>query len=222
MFKVIEKFLSIDGEGPTQGELSTFIRFQGCNLRCKWCDTKYSYDTSESFEVLSGEEIYNYIKSNETYNVTLTGGEPLIQPNIEELLMLLSKDKKLKINIETNGAIAIKPFKSLIPSENIRYIIDFKLPDSGMTEFMNIDNFKFLTKRDVYKFVIVSMNDLRYAENIIKKYELISKCQVYFSPVFGSINLQDIVEFMKSNKLNGVRLQVQMHKIIWGMDERGV
>ncbi|MBE6048633.1 MAG: putative 7-carboxy-7-deazaguanine synthase QueE [Clostridium sp.] len=222
MFKVIEKFLSIDGEGPTQGELSTFIRFQGCNLRCKWCDTKYSYDTSESFEVLSGEEIYNYIKSNETYNVTLTGGEPLIQPNIEELLMLLSKDKKLKINIETNGAIAIKPFKSLIPSENIRYIIDFKLPDSGMTEFMNIDNFKFLTKRDVYKFVIASMNDLRYAENIIKKYELISKCQVYFSPVFGSINLQDIVEFMKSNKLNGVRLQVQMHKIIWGMDERGV
>lgn len=222
MFKVIEKFLSIDGEGPTQGELSTFIRFQGCNLRCKWCDTKYSYDTSESFEVLSGEEIYNYIKSNETYNVTLTGGEPLIQPNIEELLMLLSKDKKLKINIETNGAIAIKPFKSLIPSENIRYIIDFKLPDSGMTEFMNIDNFKFLSKRDVYKFVIASMNDLRYAENIIKKYELISKCQVYFSPVFGSINLQDIVEFMKSNKLNGVRLQVQMHKIIWGMDERGV
>jgi 7-carboxy-7-deazaguanine synthase len=87
---------------------------------------------------------------------------------------------------------------------------------------MNIDNFKFLTKRDVYKFVIASMNDLRYAENIIKKYELISKCQVYFSPVFGSINLQDIVEFMKSNKLNGVRLQVQMHKIIWGMDERGV
>lgn len=222
MFKVIEKFLSIDGEGPSQGELATFIRFKGCNLRCKWCDTKYSYDCNESFEVMSAEEIYDYIKSNGVVNVTLTGGEPLIQPGIEELLQLLSKDENLNINIETNGAVEIDRLKKIVPSKNIRYIIDFKLPGSGMTEYMNFSNFEVLNNKDVYKFVIAGMKDLEYAKEVIEKYDLISRCQVYFSPVTGIISLQDIVEFMKDNRLNGVKLQVQMHKIIWGINERGV
>lgn len=222
MFKVIEKFLSIDGEGPTQGELATFIRFQGCNLRCKWCDTKYSYDTNETFEVLSTEAIYDYIKSNGANNVTLTGGEPLMQKGIEELLLLLSKDEELKVNIETNGAIELEEFKKKVSSNNIRYIIDFKLPGSGMTEFMKCNNFNFLNKKDVYKFVIADTKDLKYAKEIVEKYDLTSKCQVYLSPVTGRIKLQDIVEFMKYYKLNGVKLQFQMHKIIWGINERGV
>ena len=86
MFNIIEKFLSIDGEGPTAGELATFIRFQGCNLRCSWCDTKYSWAKEDITEKLNAYEIYKYIKNNKVKNVTLTGGEPLIQNNIEEFL----------------------------------------------------------------------------------------------------------------------------------------
>ena len=104
MFNIIEKFVSIDGEGPTAGELATFIRFQGCNLRCSWCDTTYSFDKSEITEVLSAEEIYDYIKSTGVSNVTLTGGEPLFQKNIDEVLSLLNDDKNLVVHIETNGA----------------------------------------------------------------------------------------------------------------------
>ena len=83
MFNIVEKFLSIDGEGPTAGELATFIRFQGCNLRCSWCDTTYSFEKESIKEVLSAEEIYEYIKKNKAINDTLTGGEPLIQNGIE-------------------------------------------------------------------------------------------------------------------------------------------
>ena len=111
MFNIIEKFVSIDGEGPSAGELATFIRFQGCNLRCAWCDTTYSFDKSEITEVLSAEEIYSYIKETGVSNVTLTGGEPLFQENIDEILSLLNDDKSLTVHIETNGAIDISPFK---------------------------------------------------------------------------------------------------------------
>ena len=103
MFNIIEKFVSIDGEGPSAGELATFIRFQGCNLRCAWCDTTYSFDKSEITEVLSAEEIYSYIKETGVSNVTLTGGEPLFQKNIDEILSLLNDDRNLTLNIETNG-----------------------------------------------------------------------------------------------------------------------
>lgn len=222
MFNIIEKFLSINGEGPASGELSTFIRFKGCNLRCRWCDTKYSYDEKEITETLSSEEIYKYIKSTGVNNVTLTGGEPLIQEGIENLLKLLSMDESLNISIETNGSVDISRFKKDIKSNNIRYILDFKLPGSEMTKFMNLNNISFVDNNDVYKFVIAGMNDLKYAMKIIKTYDLTSKCMVFFSPVMGEIQLKSIVEFMKENKLNSVKLQIQMHKIIWDSEARGV
>ncbi|EHJ00034.1 Radical SAM domain protein [Clostridium sp. DL-VIII] len=222
MFNVIEKFLSIDGEGPTSGEIATFIRFQGCNLRCSWCDTTYSWDKGNISEFLSIEEIYNYIKENKAVNVTLTGGEPLIQENIDKLLSVLNCDNNLKIHIETNGSVDIEPFKKKHLNDNISYIIDFKLPSSKMTDKMNLNNLKVVGKNDVYKFVVGSHEDLKMAYEIIKKYDLISKCLVYLSPVSGNIDMQDIVEFMKENKLNNVKLQVQLHKIIWNKNTRGV
>lgn len=221
LFNIIEKFLSIDGEGPTSGELSTFIRFQGCNLRCSWCDTTYSYDKKNISEVLSAEEIYNYIKENKAVNVTLTGGEPLIQPNIDELLQLLYEDDNLKVHIETNGAVNIEPYKKKY-NKNISYIVDYKLPSSNMTNEMNLNNLKIVDKNDVYKFVVGSKEDLLDAHKVIEKYDLTSKCLVYLSPVSGKINLQYIVEYMKENKLNSIRLQIQLHKIIWDKDARGV
>ena len=222
MFNIIEKFLSIDGEGPSSGELATFIRFQGCNLRCSWCDTNYSWNKCDITENLSAYEIYDYIKKNKTVNVTLTGGEPLIQENIEELLRILSEDDELKVHIETNGTVNIGRFKEAVKSDNISYIVDFKLPSSKMTERMDVDNLNLVSFNDVYKFVIGSMEDLNMAYEVITKYNLTSKCLVYFSPVFGSINMEDIVEFMKEKNLNKVRLQAQLHKIIWDKDKKGV
>lgn len=220
MFNIIEKFVSIDGEGPSAGELAVFIRFQGCNLRCSWCDTTYSFDKSEITEVLSAKEIYNYIKETGVSNVTLTGGEPLFQENIDEILCLLNTDKYLTVHIETNGAIDILPFKEKYP--NLIFILDYKLPSSKMTDLMVLENFNHVEKTDVYKFVLGSKEDLQEAYKIITKFDLVDKCLVYFSPVFGAIELEDIVEFMKDKNLNKVRLQVQLHKIIWDPNMKGV
>lgn len=222
MFNIIEKFLSIDGEGPSAGELATFIRFQGCNLRCTWCDTNYSWNKCDISETLSAYEIYDYIKKNRAYNVTLTGGEPLIQENIEELLEILGKDDELNVHIETNGAVNIGKFKETIRAKNISYIVDFKLPSSNMTDKMDMNNLNIVSSNDVYKFVIGSQEDLKMAYEIITKYDLASKCLVYFSPVFGSIDMKYIVDFMKEKKMNKVRLQAQLHKIIWDKDKKGV
>lgn len=222
MFNIIEKFLSVDGEGPSSGELATFIRFQGCNLRCSWCDTDYSWNSENISEKLSAEDIYNYIKKNNVNNVTLTGGEPLIQENIDELLSIINEDKNLNIHIETNGSIDIEPFKRKYTKGNISYIVDFKLPCSNMTEKMNYNNLICVEDKDVYKFVIGSMTDLKMAYEIIEKYDLINKCLVYLSPVTGNIEMYEIVEFMKEKNMNKVKLQVQLHKIIWDKDTRGV
>lgn len=222
MFNIIEKFLSIDGEGPSAGEIATFIRFLGCNLRCSWCDTKYSWEKESTTERLSSREIYDYIKENGSSNVTLTGGEPLIQDNIDELLGILNKDENLKIHVETNGSVDISHFKEKYKSGNISYIVDYKLPSSKMTECMNLSNLNSVDFNDTYKFVIGSKEDLNMAYDIIKKYDLTSKCLVYLSPVFCAIELNDIVEFMKDKKLNKVKLQVQLHKIIWDKNARGV
>jgi len=222
MFNIIEKFLSIDGEGPSSGELATFIRFQGCNLRCSWCDTIYSWDKESTSEILNTEEIYNYIKENGVTNVTLTGGEPLIQENIDELLEILNSNDSLKIHIETNGAVDIEPFKKRHNGNNISYIVDYKLPSSNMTNKMNLNNLKVVDNGDVYKFVVGSTDDLQMAYELISKYELTSKCLVYLSPVSGNIDMEEIVEFMKDKKLNKVRLQAQLHKIIWDKNARGV
>lgn len=222
MFNIIEKFLSIDGEGPTAGELATFIRFQGCNLRCSWCDTKYSWAKEDITEKLSAHQIYKYIKNNKVNNVTLTGGEPLIQNNIEELLEILSKDEDLNVHIETNGAVNIGKFKEAVKSSNISYIVDFKLPSSNMTQKMDMENLNLVSKNDVYKFVVGSKEDLQKSYEIITQHDLTSKCLVYLSPVFGNIDMEYIVEFMKEKNMNKVRLQAQLHKIIWDKDKKGV
>ena len=169
---------------------------------------------------MTENEIYNYIKETGIKNVTITGGEPLIQPDIEVLIETLSCDISLNVEIETNGSADISRFSSIsIPP---MFTMDYKLPSSGMEKFMNTDNFSYLCKDDTVKFVAGSHNDLETAYQIIEKYNLIKKCHVYISPVFGSINPEDIVEFMKQKKLNDVNLQLQLHKIIWSPDKKGV
>ncbi|MBL4931239.1 putative 7-carboxy-7-deazaguanine synthase QueE [Clostridium paridis] len=219
LYNVIEKFLSIDGEGPTAGELATFIRFGGCNLACSWCDTAYSIPKSVKGEPLTKEDIYKYIKDNGTKNVTLTGGEPLIQEGIEELIDFLSKDKELLIHIETNGSIPVYKYEKI---DNVIFILDYKLPSSNMEQKMDTKNYENLRDIDVCKFVIESMEDLQKAKEVIEKYKLSEKCLVYFSPITTKIKPVEIVEFMKVNKMNNIRLQIQLHKIIWSPETRGV
>lgn len=221
-YELIEKFVSIDGEGPLAGELAVFIRFAGCNLRCSWCDTCYSWDQSVAVETLSAKEIYDYIKASGVHHVTLTGGEPLVQEQIKELLNILVEDEELMIHIETNGAVAIREFVETYPVDHLRYIVDFKLPESKMTDAMILDNLKVVRPVDVYKFVIASLEDLKKAHEIIEEYDLSKRTKVYLSPVIGKIEPKEIVEYMKANRLEGVKLQLQLHKFIWPKEARGV
>lgn len=221
-YNIIEKFLSIDGEGPTAGEIATFIRLGGCNLACTWCDTAYSIPMDVKGELLSKEDIYQFIKDNGAKNVTITGGEPLIQENIEELIFFLAKDQDLLIHIETNGSIPIYNLLKLKAMNNVSFIVDYKLPESGMEKSMDMKNFQVIGSKDVCKFVIASMNDMEKAKEVIELFDLTRKCSVYFSPITSSIAPVTMVEYMKKNKLNGVRLQFQMHKLIWSPEARGV
>ena len=219
-FKVVEKFVSVNGEGKRAGQLAVFIRFAGCNLECSYCDTKWANDKEVNFELLSAEEVYNYIKSTGIKNVTLTGGEPLFQKNIKELLEKLCYDKNLNIEIETNGSINIKEFISIVNRPS--FTMDYKCPSSNMEEKMCLSNFEYLDKKDTVKFVVGNIKDLNKVKNIINKYKLIEKTSTYISPVFGSIKLESIINFMKENKMNEVNFQIQLHKVIWNPDKRGV
>lgn len=222
MYQVIEKFISIDGEGPCAGQLAAFIRFKNCNLRCDWCDTCYSYDGSVRSENLSALQIYEFIKTSGVKHVTLTGGEPLIQSNMEGLLALLSADPELTIHIETNGSVNIEPFKKKFPNSNVVFILDYKLPSSFMQSRMEHENFKWITPTDVYKFVIASQDDLIRAHELIIQYQLFGRCLIYFSPVVDRMSPHLIVDYMKEHCLNDIRLQLQLHKYIWPKEMRGV
>ncbi|WP_066503855.1 putative 7-carboxy-7-deazaguanine synthase QueE [Abyssisolibacter fermentans] len=221
MLNIAEKFISINGEGKLCGQLAVFIRFAGCNLDCSYCDTDWARDKNSYTNQMSVDEIYDYIKSTKVKNVTLTGGEPLLQEGIKELLKVLSDDEEIHVEIETNGSVSLAEFLDL-NRKQICYTLDYKLPYSGMEEFMNMNNFDYITKNDVVKFVVSGKKDLDRALEIVNKYDLVNLTNVYFSSVFGSIDAQEIVDFMKDNKLNGVNLQLQLHKIIWSPEKRGV
>ena len=217
-FKVVEKFISINGEGSKAGQLAAFIRFQGCNLNCSYCDSKYANSDDAKYSLMTEEEIINYLNENKIKNVTLTGGEPLLQKNIKSLIFELLK-LNYNVEIETNGSVNIKPFISdLRPI----FTLDYKTPSSLMENYMNEKNYNYLTKGDVVKFVVGNQKDLITAKNIIDKYDLINKAQVYFSPIYGQIDPKEIVAFMIENQLNGVNFQLQLHKYIWNPNMRGV
>lgn len=220
VLQVVEKFVSINGEGSRCGQLATFIRFAGCNLNCGYCDTAWANDRKIAFVPMSAEEIYGYIKDTKVTNVTLTGGEPLLQKDIGTLLALLSKDPELYVEIETNGSVLLSKFSDLENPPS--FTMDYKLPSSGMERMMALDNFDHLTNNDTVKFVSGSLEDLEKAKELINEYKLTEKTNIFISPVFGEIQLESIVDFMKDNNMNGVNMQVQLHKIIWDPNERGV
>ena len=215
--RVVEKFVSINGEGLRSGELAVFIRFANCNLRCSYCDTKYSF-INPIYTEERIDELVKYVKSTGVKNVTLTGGEPLIQNEIKELMIELSNIGN-RIEIETNGSINIAPYLNI---PNVTFTLDYKLKGSGMEKYMDLTNYDLLRKNDVIKFVVSDYDDLEKTKEIIKKYDLINKANCLISPVWGRIEFEEIVNFLKDNKLNDVKMQLQIHKIIWDKDKRGV
>lgn len=219
-YRVVETFVSINGEGTRAGQLAVFVRFQGCNLNCSFCDTTWANEKNAPFHKMTEDEIVTAILQTGVANVTLTGGEPLMQKDIGVLLDRLSKEKSLHVEIETNGSMSLAPFENMEGRPSMT--MDYKLPSSLMEEHMCLENFSYLQKEDTVKFVCGSMEDLEKAEQIIGKYNLIGKCHIYLSPVFGKIEPEDMVTFMKEKKMNGVNLQLQLHKFIWNPDERGV
>ena len=219
-YEVVEHFVRINGEGPLAGQLAVFVRFKGCNLSCLYCDTKWANEPDVPARVMTAEEIHQAIMETGVRNVTLTGGEPLDRPYISELLEKLAANHLLHVEIETNGSVSLAPFVN-IPNRP-SFTMDYKLSCSGMETAMDTDNFSLLTEKDTVKFVTGSLADCERAVEIMKQFRLIGRCHLYFSPVFGSIDPADIVEFMKEQQLNGVNLQIQMHKVIWDPDRRGV
>lgn len=229
-YRIIEWFNSIDGESKRSGELATFIRLAGCNGHCKWCDSKWSLDDNQGTE-MTLNEIIEKAKKEAYPNITLTGGEPLIHKDVEDLIMSLAK-LGFDIGIETNGSVTIND-KKYYNCKNVWFSMDYKCPSSEMTDMMiSALDMSYLRGCDTLKFVVADREDLDSALRRIKAIEELynekmipdkDKCTYYFSPCFGAIELIDIVNFMKENNLNKrTKLQVQLHKLVWDPNERGV
>ena len=219
-YKIAETFSSINGEGLKAGQLAFFIRFKGCNLDCSYCDTKWANAPDAPFVEMTDSEIIAEVRKSGIRNVTVTGGEPLIQKDIIPLLERLCGNGN-SVEIETNGAADISHVVGMGENRPV-LTMDYKLPSSGMEGFMRKENFPLLGSRDTVKFVSGSLEDLERAAEIISEYKLTERCHVYLSPVFGKIDPQDMVNFMLEKNLNGVNLQLQLHKFIWDPDKRGV
>ena len=180
-YKVVEIFESINGEGKKAGQLALFIRFQKCNLNCSYCDTKWANSDDSPYTLMNLEELYKKVVESGIKNVTITGGEPLLQENIEIFLKKLAENPEINIEIETNGSINLKRVGEIKNAPS--FTMDYKLPKSNMEKFMDLENFKYLKEKDTVKFVVSNIDDLERAREIIEKYSLVEKCAVYISPV---------------------------------------
>lgn len=230
-YHVVEKFVSINGEGVNAGHISAFVRFAGCNLSCSFCDTKWANAPNVMYDELTESEIAAYVKEADVRFVTLTGGEPLYREGIIELLDELIKIPNLTVEFETNGSMNLKEIdtfrkyhdEKMRANQNlILFTMDYKLQASGMEEFMCTENFMYLDSKDTVKFVVGSHKDLERAKQIITEFNLAGQCHLYLSPVFESIDSADIVAYMIANHMNYATMQLQMHKFIWNPDQKGV
>ena len=218
-FRLAEHFISINGEGRCAGELALFLRFAGCNLRCDWCDTAWACGKDAPCELTGMPRLMNIAVDavrEGVRNVTLTGGEPLLQENIGALIHGLGRKLGLRVEIETNGAVPLTPF---LDCGGV-FTMDYKLPSSKMERHMCTENFALLHEWDCVKFVCGSRQDVFRAKEIAEQFR--PQCPLYLSPVFGRIDPAEIVDIMKEQKMGNFRLQLQLHKFIWDPTARGV
>ena len=216
VFNLSEIFYSIQGEGTRAGLPCTFIRLQGCTLRCVWCDTAYALDHRIRTGEKTGAEIIDEIQRIGCSFVEFTGGEPLEQPDVVPLMTILC-DAGYTVAVETGGHIDIAPL-----DPRVICIMDVKCPDSKMVTLNRLENLQILRDHDEVKFVLASRADYEYARNIVREYELETRvAAVLMSCVFNKLTFLDLVGWILEDKLN-VRFQLQMHKFIWSPETRGV
>ncbi len=208
---IIEMFKSIQGESSYAGLPCFFIRTSGCNLRCRWCDTAYAYSGGSELDCST---ILKIVRDSNLDLVEITGGEPLLQTDLSEVVSMLISEG-FKVLVETNGSLDIEK----IDRRAVR-IMDLKPPGSGMTDRMRWSNIESLDEKDEIKFVISSREDYIWSRDIIKRYSLERRCHILLSPVHGEIEARDLAQWILDDGIKA-RLQLQLHKIIWGNNSRG-
>jgi 7-carboxy-7-deazaguanine synthase len=210
---VNEIFHSIQGESSFSGYPCVFVRLTGCNLRCTYCDTRYAYDHGCPMGIT---DILAKVRAHQCRLVEVTGGEPLIQEETPELILSLLQEG-FTVLLETNGSRDI----DRVDHRCVR-IVDIKCPSSGQVEFNDLGNLARLTDRDELKFVIGHKQDYEYATHIVRSLRNADRNhQVNFSPVFGALAPRILAKWILEDHLE-VRLNLQLHKILWDPEQRGV
>ena len=212
MLRVTEIYYSIQGEGSKSGLPCVFVRLSGCNLRCSWCDTEYGFSGGKE---MSCAEILRTVQEYNCSLVEVTGGEPLMQTETPELVDLFLENE-YSVMVETGGSLDI----SVLSDKTIK-IVDMKCPGSGMSEKNDYENLQRLTAIDELKFVVADKKDFDWSCALIKKHQLENRDNLIFSPVYGEVKLSDLADWIMKSGLK-VRLQVQLHKYIWGAEKTGV
>lgn len=211
--KINEIFYSIQGESTSAGLPCVFVRLTYCNLRCVYCDTEYAFYDGKNMTI---DEIIGEVEKYNCKLVEVTGGEPLMQEGVHELMTKLC-DKGYSVMIETGGSLPIENI-----DKRVKIIMDLKTPHSKMMKKNRYENIKYLKPVDEVKFVVGSREDYEWTKDIIIKYNLTEKAgQVLISPVFGEVENIDLAEWILKDNLN-VRFQIQIHKYIWHPETRGV
>ena len=208
--RISEIFFSLQGEARTVGMPTVFVRLTGCPLRCSFCDTTYAF---QGGEWMSLGEVMDSVAQYETPYVTVTGGEPLAQPDCIVLLRLLC-DKGYQVSLETSGALDISAV-----DRRVSRVMDLKTPGSGEQARNLLENIEQLTPNDQIKFVICDRNDYLWSREMIIRYELAGRCEVLISPSYGEISARELADWVLEDRLP-VRFQVQLHKLLWD-DEPG-
>ena len=208
--RVNEIFFSIQGESTRVGLPTVFVRLTGCPLRCRWCDTEYAFHEGASRSL---DDILAEVCRHPARHVCVTGGEPLAQPAVHGLMTALA-DTGLEVSLETSGALdtgAVDP--------RVRVVMDLKCPDSGEVERNRWANLMHLKPHDEVKFVIASRSDYEWMRDVLQREGLVRRCTVLASPVWGELDPAELAGWVLADGLD-VRLQVQMHKVLW-RDARG-
>jgi 7-carboxy-7-deazaguanine synthase len=203
--KVTETFVSIQGEADSAGWPTLFIRLTGCPLRCSYCDTQYAFYGGEW---RTGEELLEAARGSGVRHVCVTGGEPLAQKSCLELLAALC-DAGFSVSLETSGAMDIAGV-----DPRVSRVVDLKTPGSGEERRNRLENLEVLTPRDQVKVVLCSRADFEWARDLLRGRAPLP-CQVLFSPSWGQLQPRELAEWILADRLD-VRLQLQLHKILWG------
>ncbi len=203
--KISEIFYSLQGESTFVGLPTVFVRLTGCPLRCTWCDTEYAFSGGKWVGI---DAIIEQVKSYGTPYVCVTGGEPLSQKRCLKLLDGLTENG-FNVSLETSGALSLADVNG-----RVTIVMDLKAPGSGEESKNLYENINYIDSKDQIKFVIKDRQDYHWTQGIIKRYNLIDKCEVLLSPVAGEIDPTDLAQWILDDKIL-VRFQLQLHKILW-------